>query len=85
MHIGNFLYVKNHVFLVELAEQLKDKQFRMVLIGDGPLREEIASSVKEKGLEEVLKRREVRRLCVVYDHQSRSRGTRVDGVARGAA
>lgn len=52
LHVGSFLYVKNHVFLVKLMEYLKDKreEYHLVLVGDGPLRTEIENVVEEKNL-----------------------------------
>ncbi|UZN00435.1 glycosyltransferase [Lysinibacillus sp. MHQ-1] len=39
-HIGRFVPVKNHSFLIELAVKLKQQNipFKLLLIGDGPLR-----------------------------------------------
>ncbi len=54
-HIGLFVHQKNHEFLIELAKHLRDegkKQFRFVLIGEGPLREPIENAIREAALEE---------------------------------
>jgi glycosyltransferase involved in cell wall biosynthesis len=51
-HIGRFVEQKNHQFLIEIASEIyrRDQQFRLVLIGDGPLRPTIEQLVKERGL-----------------------------------
>lgn len=42
-HMGNFLYVKNHKFLIELFKQYLDfnNMAKLILVGDGPLELEI--------------------------------------------
>ena len=53
-HIGRFHPQKNHTFLIDLFEQvnLKSKQFVLLLIGEGELKENIQALVKEKKLQE---------------------------------
>jgi len=53
-HVGRFCGVKNHRFLVDIAEQLCDLEPRAVflLVGDGPLRPEIENLVRARGLQE---------------------------------
>lgn len=55
-HIGAFLPVKNHKFLLEIIEQAyrKDNSIRCILIGDGELRSEMESIVSDKKLEDVI-------------------------------
>lgn len=55
-HIGSFLPVKNHRFLIDIAEQAYrlDSSVRCLLIGRGPLLEEMQSLVRQKGLENVV-------------------------------
>lgn len=52
-HVGNFYSPKNHIFLIEIFYELfkLDKNYRLVLIGDGKLRPEIENKVKEMGLQ----------------------------------
>ena len=55
-HVGNFVRVKNHSFLVDVFEKLyqSNTQFRLLLIGDGILREEIEKLLEQKGLADVV-------------------------------
>jgi len=52
-HVGRFSPVKNHEFILNVALQLKKKgiNFRLVLVGDGILFDNIKNKVKEIGLE----------------------------------
>ena len=54
VHVGRFVDVKNHAFLIEVFEELKKlkKESLLFLIGDGELKAEIEKQVKGKGLEE---------------------------------
>lgn len=56
-HVGKFGEQKNHAFLIELAEFLKNEKvnFRLLLIGSGTLKEKIESLVKQKELGEYVK------------------------------
>lgn len=51
-HIGRFSYQKNHVFLIELFKKIADvnEKARLLLIGKGPLEEQIKSMVRAYGL-----------------------------------
>lgn len=53
-HVGSFYPVKNHKFLINiLKEAIKiNRNTKLILIGDGFLREGIESQVKELGLED---------------------------------
>ena len=55
-HVGAFLPVKNHSFLVEVVEAAyrKDDAVRAVFVGDGPLFEQIREKINQKGLEDVI-------------------------------
>ena len=55
-HIGAFLPVKNHTFLVETVEKsyLSDPSIRCLLIGNGPLFNKIKDIVKQKNLQDVI-------------------------------
>lgn len=54
MHVGSFFYVKNHPFLLDIINNLKDRaqDYRLVLVGDGPLKPEMEEMVKQGGLED---------------------------------
>lgn len=51
-HIGRFSIMKNQKFLVDIFEKLKGNknQCKLVLVGEGPLKEEIKKEVYEKNL-----------------------------------
>ncbi|MEJ2071326.1 MAG: glycosyltransferase [Syntrophobacterales bacterium] len=51
-HIGRFHELKNHQFLIKIANEMikKDSNTRYLLVGDGPLRPTIESQVSEAGL-----------------------------------
>lgn len=55
-HVGTFLPVKNHSFLVDAIEAAyrKDPQIRCVFVGKGPLFEQIQEKIRQKGLENVI-------------------------------
>lgn len=48
-HVGSFRPVKNHAFLLDVAEQ-SPRNVHFLLVGDGPLRESIATSARRRGL-----------------------------------
>lgn len=52
-HVGRFDPQKNHNYLVEIAAELIrcQKNTRILLIGDGPLREEVETRVRKLGLD----------------------------------
>ena len=51
-HVGRFADVKNHVFLIQIMSCLKstEKSYKLVLVGEGPLKENIQSMVEENKL-----------------------------------
>ena len=53
-HIGRFRPEKNHKFLIEIFKKIKSKKSnaKMILVGTGPLEEEIKNLVKNLNLEE---------------------------------
>jgi glycosyltransferase involved in cell wall biosynthesis len=53
-HVGRFAAVKNHRFLVEIAERFCTLEPRAVflLVGDGPLKPEIEALVRSRGMTE---------------------------------
>lgn len=52
-HVGRFLEVKNHRFLIEVFENIKSivPDAKLLLVGQGELQENIKKLVKDKGLE----------------------------------
>lgn len=53
-HVGNFLYQKNHQFIIEIFNELlkKEPNAKLLLIGDGDLFEEIKAKAKELNIEQ---------------------------------
>lgn len=53
-HVGSFLLVKNHVFLIEIAAEIMQRESKtyLLLVGDGALRADIEQKVRELGLSE---------------------------------
>jgi glycosyltransferase involved in cell wall biosynthesis len=51
-HVGRFHEQKNHAYLVELVAEAKKihPEIHCLLIGDGPLREEVQADIKRRGL-----------------------------------
>ena len=56
-HIGRFMKQKNHEFIIELFNELykKNKKYKLILIGQGPLQDEIKHKVKDLNIEESVK------------------------------
>ena len=56
-HIGRFVVQKNHTFLIDIFNEVhkKNKKSILLLIGQGPLQEEIKEKVKRLGLEKSVK------------------------------
>lgn len=52
-HIGRFSSEKNHIFLLEIVEKLirEKMNIKLLLVGDGELKDEIIQITKNKGLE----------------------------------
>lgn len=53
LHVGRFMDVKNHAFLIRVFEEIHRRQqdSLLMLVGDGPLRPEIEAQVRQAGLE----------------------------------
>lgn len=56
-HIGRFMKQKNHTFLIDIFKEIHDKNENsiLVLVGQGPLQEEIKIKVCELGLDKYVK------------------------------
>ncbi len=52
INVGSFVANKNHTFLVDVMQEicLRGLSFRMILAGDGPLKEEVQRKTKQLGL-----------------------------------
>ena len=55
-HVGGFVETKNQRFIVEVFRELhkRDNTYRLLLIGDGHMRQEVEEKVKECGLQDVV-------------------------------
>ena len=53
-HIGRFVKQKNHEFLIDIFNELykENKNYKLMLIGQGPLKEEMEQKVKDLGIED---------------------------------
>jgi glycosyltransferase involved in cell wall biosynthesis len=53
-HVGRFVPVKNHTFLVEVAAQIvkREPRARFLFVGDGPLRPALEDQLRNAGLRE---------------------------------
>src|SRR5262249_10489791 len=56
-HVGRFHEQKNHLFLLQIMEELLKKcpHAQLLLIGDGPLRPDIVAEVERRGLHDYVK------------------------------
>ncbi len=52
-HIGRLMEVKNHSFLLKIFAEIykKNTQARLLLVGDGPLKEQLLAQTKQLGVE----------------------------------
>lgn len=71
-HIGRFVEQKNHRFLIDVFTEVKKKKnAKLVLVGQGPLREEMEQKVKDLGLEKDVfflgQRNDTNKLYSVFD------------------
>lgn len=55
-HVGRFVEPKNHMFILEIAKALHDttNDIRFLLVGDGPLRAQIETEIRNAGLGDVV-------------------------------
>lgn len=72
-HIGGFTNQKNHSFIIDVFEKVleKNNNARLVLISDGPLKEQIEDTAKEKKIDKNVlflgTRNDVNRLMQAFD------------------
>lgn len=72
-HVGAFRKQKNHTFLIDVFAEVKKerKNAKLVLVGQGPLREQIEEKVKKLGLENDVfflgQRNDTNKLYSVFD------------------
>lgn len=50
-HIGSFSNTKNHIFMLDLIEQLPEDKYKIMFIGNGKLFEQMKNIVKERNIE----------------------------------
>ncbi len=53
-HVGNFVYAKNHMFLLEVFKKIteKDKNAALFLVGEGEFRERIEKKIQDLNLQD---------------------------------
>ena len=72
-HVGNFTEPKNHTFILDIFYELQkmDKKFHLVLIGDGPLRNNIEAKIDKLKIKERVSllgvRKDIHNLCKMID------------------
>lgn len=72
-HVGRFLYQKNHDFLIDIFDEVhkRNPASVLLLVGDGPLKEQIREKVSARGLSDSVRflgiRRDVPDLLQVMD------------------
>lgn len=72
-HVGRFDVEKNHRFIVELAKRLRNnkRNFIILLVGSGPMQEEIQNEIKKQNLDKYIKflgvRQDVHLLMKIFD------------------
>lgn len=52
LHVGRLVPVKNHKWMLQLAETMKEDRVKFYFAGDGELRSLLEEEVREKGLQE---------------------------------
>ncbi len=73
IHIGAFIELKNHKFIIDMAQKIKEQnaQIKIALVGTGPLYEDIKECIINGGLQDHVvllgKRTDVNRLLVNCD------------------
>lgn len=55
-HIGRFMKQKNHEFLIDIFSELykENNNYKLMLIGQGPLQDEMKQKVKDLGIEDAV-------------------------------
>lgn len=72
-HIGRFYQQKNHGFLIDVFNRLikQDTHYKLVLVGEGPLKKNVQEKVKEYGIENKVMflgiRKDVSRIYQAFD------------------
>lgn len=72
-HVGNFVYAKNHLFLLDVFKgiTLKDENAILFLVGEGELRKEIEKKILELNLQDKVvltgRRKDVVRFLQMFD------------------
>lgn len=72
-HVGRFALPKNHMFLIDVFDELhkKDERYKLLLVGDGNKMDEVKEKVKTKGLNDYVcftgMRKDVNRMLIAMD------------------
>ena len=73
-HVGSFVKVKNHNFILELFKEISSSvdDYLLVLVGDGILKNEIVRKIESEGLEDKVlllgNRNDVNKLYAIFDY-----------------
>jgi glycosyltransferase involved in cell wall biosynthesis len=62
--VGSLKEAKNHIYLLQVFDLLKDEKIQLDIIGEGPLRAELEAIISKKGLEKV---RMMGERCKLYE------------------
>ncbi len=91
-NVGAFIEQKNQMFLIRVFSKLQDERFKLVLVGDGPLKEKAVLLVKSLKLENRIKftgiRKDVNKIlqnCDLFVMPSLFEGLPVSGLEAQAA
>lgn len=49
-HVGRFDYQKNHEFIVDFFAKLNSNKYKLILVGDGHLKEKIKMKIRDKAI-----------------------------------
>lgn len=55
-HVGRFITIKNHGFIIQIAKQLKQlsRRVQFILLGDGPEYASVVKQAKEHGVDDIV-------------------------------
>ncbi|ODB36816.1 hypothetical protein BB427_02030 [Pseudoalteromonas sp. BMB] len=52
VHVGRFVKQKNHLYIIRLLKVLDDRNTKLLLIGEGPLKDDVIREVNKLGLQD---------------------------------
>ena len=51
-HVGRLIYIKNQMFLLKIINKIIDTDVKLILVGDGEMKDEIEAYIKKQKLED---------------------------------